>query len=174
MRNLVEFLNDNDLRWFLSLKETEVFPEDYDTLYLVPVCDDIMYEDEKLSGNKYYTNFMRKTDLGIKEAAKIEVLKGGYELILCGYKQDASKYLKQIKSKADTLEKIDREIKLIIQRLQTKAIKEGRKNKEKVSFGQMCASISEKLENITIKEVRNSTVAEFRGYEQIIRDKNNG
>lgn len=165
MRNLVEFFNDNDLRWFLDV---EVFPEEYDTSYLVQVCDDIFLEYEQLRGDKFYTNFMRKTDLGIKEAAKIEVLKGCYELILCGYKEKALDLLKQIKTKADTLDKIERQIKLIIQQLQVKAMKEGNKEKEKISFGKLCAQIKTKLPNA---DPRNATVAEFVGYEQIIKDE---
>ena len=168
MRNLVEIWKTNDLRWLLKVKE---LPENYDTEYLIPVLDDIMFEDEKLTGNKYYTNFLRKSNFATKDAAKLVVLRGCYTLLQCGYKEQALNLLKQIKIKADSLDKVDFEMKRLTQQLQVRAMKDAGKKKEALSFGTMCANISDKLENVSIKEVRDSTVAEYRGYEQIIKER---
>jgi len=171
MRNLVELYNDSDLRWLLDVN---VLPENYDTEYLIPVLDQIIFEDEELSGNKFYTNFLRKSDFAVKEASKLVVLRGCYTLLISGYKESAIELLKQIKISADTSDKVDFEMKRLTQQLQVRAMKDGNKKKEKTNFGKLCAMISTQLEGVSIKDVRASTVAEFRGYEQIIKERSNG
>jgi hypothetical protein len=161
----VEIWKTNDLRWLL---DEEVLPENYDTEYLIPVLDKIIFEDEELTGNKYYTNFLRKSDFGAKDAAKLIVLRGCYTLLQCGYKEQALNLLKQVKVKADSLDKVDFEMKRLTQQLQVRAMKDAGKKKEALSFGAMCANIKTQLPNA---DPRNATVAEFRGYENIIKAK---
>jgi hypothetical protein len=164
MKNLVDVFNTNDLRYLLNV---EVLPEQYPTEELVPIFDDILKEYEKLRGDRFYSNFLEETDYGIKQASKITVLSGCYELILCGRRQDAIDLLKQLKIKADTLKAVDFEMTRIIQQMQVQAMKESDKPKEKQSFGAMCANINVQL-NI---DAKNATVAEFIQYENIIKQK---
>lgn len=168
MRNLVEIFNTNDLRWLLDV---DVLPEDYDTEYLIPVLDDILFEYEELTGDKFYTNFLRKSDFAAKDAAKLVVLRGCYTLFICGYKKQALDLLQQMKLKADNLDKVEFEMKRITQQLQVKAMKDAGKEKVKQSFGEMCVLMSKQL-GVSIIDVRNYTVIEFVGGRKIIKEMN--
>lgn len=168
MANLIEIFNDNDLRWLLDVRE---LPENYDTEYLIPVLDTIIFEYESLRGDNFYTNFLRSSDFATKDAAKLVVLRGCYTLIACGYKEAAQELLSQIKVSADSMENVDFEMKRITQQLQVKAMKDARKQKEKTNFGELCANFSKQL-GVSIKDVRESTVAEFVGYEKMIKKQN--
>jgi len=66
------------------------------------------------------------------------------------------------------LDKIDFEMKRLTQQLQVRAMKDASKKKEKASFGKWCAQIKSQLPNA---DPRNATVAEGRGYEQIIKER---
>lgn len=169
MRNLVEIFNTNDLRWLLDV---DILPEEYETEYLIPVLDEIIFEYEELKKDKFYTNYLKKYDYSAKDAAKLVVLRGCSTLYALGYKEESLNLLQQIKSKSDTSEKIDREMKLLMQRLQVQSMKEAGKEKVKQNFGELCARIKTQLPNA---DPRNATVAEFVGYENIIKElKSNG
>lgn len=136
------------------------------------MLDNIIFEDEKLSGNKYYTNFIRKSDLGAKEAIKLMLLRWSYEILLCNpdKKIEIQEILSGLKIKTSSLDGIDFEMKRLTQQMQVRAMKEAGKEKEKQNFGKSCVAISRNLPNVTTKEVRESTVEEFRGYQQLIKE----
>jgi hypothetical protein len=165
MYNLVEIFNTNDLRWLLYV---DFLPENYDTEYLIPVLDVILFEYEELKGDKFYTNFYRKSDFITKDAAKLVLLRGCEPLFICGYKELALDLLIQMKIKADSLESVDLEMRRITQKLQIRAMKAEGKKRGNQSFGAMCAMIKSQLPNA---DPQNATVAEFVGYENIIKQR---
>lgn len=162
MRNLVEIFNTNDLRYLLDVDE---LPDDYNISKLIPVFDEILKEYEQLRGDKFYTKFIQDSDTGIREAAKLTIIRGCYELLLCGKRSEAYEILSKIKIKSRTLNELEFDMKKITQDIQIKAMKKGDKKEEKQNFGAMCANIKMTL-NIDVKD---DTVAEFCEYEKQIK-----
>jgi hypothetical protein len=169
MLNLVEILNSNDLRFLLKVDE---LPENYNTEYLIPVLDAILKEDEQLTGTNYYTNFLEDKSILGKDKDKLIAIRGIRELLFLGEKEKVSKHSKTFKLRIETLKDCEKAQNRIIQKLQIRAVKEQEKKEGKASFGAMCARV-----NIALKiNPKDATVAEFREYENLIKQqsKDNG
>lgn len=182
MRNLVNILNTQDLRYLLDVNE---LPDNYPVEELVPVIDIIMREDEKLTGTNYYTSFFKTSDYAFRDRATLVAITGIQELILCGYHEEAEEQKKEWKLTGKKYDDLDLAAKRIIQKLDIENMKslckvcggkesdnicdhcggDGKEPKVIHSFGKMCANI-----NYALKiNPKDATVAEFREYEKMAK-----
>jgi len=163
MINFVNLLNSKDARWILNLDEFE-WPEKYDGEDLKPIVEKIMLEDETLSGNMYYSNYIEDEDYKAREESKIIAYTTFQTFLTADFIDYAEEVKKAWRFKVNTWEEANNKVLNIQQKLKIHAMKnssESNKGDTKLNYGAMIANLVYHLK-ITPYLM---TVAQFRAHE---------
>jgi len=177
MFNLIHILNELDYRYLINMEsfpekyryllDENDLPKEYPVENLSPIIDDILYEFEKLRGDRFYTSFMEEKHWEFQNKAKLKALEALEMIIRCKDLDSAIAIIDQWKFPIKTYQDVIREHNSITQRLQIKAMKEYGKEHVKQSYGAMIADIN----HYTGVELNNkTTVAAYCRHEKIMKD----
>jgi len=167
MIRFVNLLNTRDVRWILDVQE---LPDNYQGEDLKPIIEQLMIEDEKLSGNNYYTSFIEDEDYKLKEESKIIAYTTFQMCLSNGLIEESEKIKTAWKFKIKTWEDANNKVLNLQQKLKTHEFKNKKENKEttQLNYGAMIANLVYFLK-ITPYDM---TVAQFRAHELQVKQLN--